>query len=204
MTSPFLMCPHCHPSSSQAEEGVAEEAVLSEGGNAHHLSCHGECKTNVHTNTHTHTHTHTYGLPDPHEWLCGSKGEHHAGRWCWAFSIWRLAEWNWHRWVVMATLPLHHHHHHHCRRHHSRPSPLCLLRLGDSSQSESESYCICWYVCSVSRAAAVAAVRCDGSFGNSKSWITKIWINSVTLSVVWVVTSRWASNKESYWTVTLL
>lgn len=27
---------------SQAEEGVAEEAVLSEGGHAHHLSCHSE------------------------------------------------------------------------------------------------------------------------------------------------------------------
>lgn len=26
----------------QAEEGVAEEAVLSEGGHAHHLSCHSE------------------------------------------------------------------------------------------------------------------------------------------------------------------
>lgn len=27
---------------SQAEEGVAEEAVLSEGGHTHHLSCHSE------------------------------------------------------------------------------------------------------------------------------------------------------------------
>lgn len=33
----------------QAEEGVAEEAVLSEGGHPHHLSCHCEYKTNTQT-----------------------------------------------------------------------------------------------------------------------------------------------------------
>lgn len=34
----------------QAEEGVAEEAVLSEGGHTHHLSCHSEYSC-----SHTHT-----------------------------------------------------------------------------------------------------------------------------------------------------
>lgn len=34
----------------QAEEGVAEEAVLSEGGHTHHLSCHSEYNC-----SHTHT-----------------------------------------------------------------------------------------------------------------------------------------------------
>lgn len=40
---------------SQAEEGVAEEAVLSEGGHTHHLSCHSEYNcSHAHTNTRAH------------------------------------------------------------------------------------------------------------------------------------------------------
>lgn len=42
----------------QAEEGVAEEEVFSEGWHAHHLSCNGERQT-YHTHTRAYTNTHT-------------------------------------------------------------------------------------------------------------------------------------------------
>lgn len=47
----------------QAEEGVAEETVLSEGRDPHHLSCHSECTK--HTHMHTASLTQSYELANP-------------------------------------------------------------------------------------------------------------------------------------------
>lgn len=43
----------------QAEEGVAEETVLSEGGHTHHRSCHSEYSCSL---SHTHTHASMHAL----------------------------------------------------------------------------------------------------------------------------------------------
>lgn len=89
---------------------------------------HATVSTHTHTNTGTAAHMNPVTLSTD----CADQKENIMWGGCFFFfslslvPIWRLAQWNWHKWVVMATLP------------HPLTPPCCLLRLGDSSQSECE------------------------------------------------------------------